>query len=107
MSQDNSAFLKLMNRDSGRVSIDEDRIRQAREIQREIGDRRMKEKEKNPKQVLIDWVKNVNYAATCGKNALHANNGLSKEKKFDVASGQFERILGQCEAMMTVLNNSD
>ena len=67
----------------------------------------MSEKEKNPKQILIDWVKNVNYTTTCGKNALHANNGLSKEKRLDVASGQFDRILGQCEAMMTVLNNSD
>ena len=103
MSQDNRAFLKLMNRDSGRVSIDEDKVRLAREMR----NRQMDRKEKNPKQVLIDWVKNVSYAATCGKNALHNNNGLSKEKKFDVASGQFERILGQCEAMMTVLNNSD
>ena len=74
---------------------------------KEFDDGRMSGKEKNPKQALIDWVKNVNYAATCGKNAIHANNGLSKEKKFDVASGQFERILGQCEAMMAVLNNSD
>jgi len=103
MNQDSIAFLKLMNRDSGRVSIDEDKVRLAREMR----NRQMGGKEKNPKQVLIDWVKNVNYAATCGKNALHANNGLSKEKKFDVASGQFERILGQCEAMMTVLDNSD
>lgn len=70
-------------------------------------DSKMSEKEKNPKQILIDWVKNVNYAATCGKNALRDNNGLTKEKKLDAAFGQFERILGQCEAMMTVLNNSD
>lgn len=74
---------------------------------KEFDDGRMSGKEKNPKQILIDWVRNVNSAATCGKNALHNNNGLSKEKKFDVASGQFERIIGQCEAMMTVLNNSD
>jgi predicted AlkP superfamily phosphohydrolase/phosphomutase len=74
---------------------------------KEFDDGRMSGKEKNPKQVLIDWVKNVDYAATCGKSAIHGNNGLSKEKKLEVASGQFERILGQCEAMMTVLNNSD
>ena len=99
MSQDNRAFLKLMNRESDYMGVSKN--------VKEFDDGRMSGKEKNPKQVLIDWVKNVNYAATCGKNAIHGNNGLSKEKKLDVASGQFERILGQCEAMMTVLNNSD
>jgi hypothetical protein len=96
MSQDNRAFLKLMRESSNYMSGS-----------RNEDDSKMSEKEKNPKQILIDWVKNVNYAATYGKNAIHNSNGFSKEKKLDVASGQFERILGQCEAMMTVLDNSD
>ena len=40
---------------------------------KEFDDGRMSGKEKNPKQILIDWVRNVNSAATCGKNALHNN----------------------------------
>jgi hypothetical protein len=99
MNQDSIDFMKLMDRESDYMGV-------SRNV-KEFDDGRMSGKEKNPKQVLIDWVKNVSYAAVRGKDALHANNGLSKEKKFDVASGQFERILGQCEAMMTVLNNSD
>ena len=104
MSQASRAFLKLMNRDSGRVSIDEDRIRQAREIQKE---RHMSNKEKNPKQVLIDWVGNVQTAAVNGRNAIHNNNGLNRDQKLDKSSDYFERIIGQCETMMAVLNNSN
>lgn len=104
MSQYNRAFLKLMNRDSGLVSIDEDRIRQAREIQNE---RYMSDKEKNPKQVLIDWVGNVQSAAVNGRNVIHNNSGLNKDQKLDKSSDYFERIIGQCETMMTVLNNSN
>ena len=97
-------FLKLMNRDSGRVSIDEDKIRQAREIQKE---RHMNNKEKNPKQVLIDWVGNVQTAAVNGRNVIHNNNGLNRDQKLDKSSDYFERIIGQCETMMAVLNNSN
>ena len=104
MSQDSRTFLKLINRDSGRVSIDEDRIRQAREIQKE---RHMSNKEKNPKQVLIDWVGNVQTVAVNGRNVIHNNNGLNRDQKLDKSSDYFERIIGQCETMMAVLNNSD
>lgn len=96
--------MKLMNRDSGRVSIDEDRIRQAREIQKE---KHMSDKEKNPKQVLIDWVSNVQSAAVNGRNAIHNHNGLNRDQKLDKSSDYFERIIGQCETMMAVLNNSN
>lgn len=99
MNQDSIAFMKSMHRESDYMGV-------SRNV-KEFDDDKMSGKEKNPKQVLTDWVKNVSCAATCGKNAIHGNNGLSKEKKLDVASGQFERILGQCDAMMTVLNNSD
>ena len=105
MSQDSRTFLKLINRDSGRVSIDEDRIRQAREIQKE---RHMSNKEKNPKQVLIDWVINVESSAE------EAREHVQKYVKGDSSSGHLNSarenlscILGQCEAMMTVLKNSD
>ena len=104
MSQAGRAFLKLMNRDSSRVSIDEDRISQAREIQKE---RHMSNKEKNPKQVLIDWVNNVNFVASTGDNFIQTNNGFSKEDKLKEAANYFNQIMGQCEAMMTVLKNSD
>lgn len=104
MSQDSRAFLKLMNKDSGRVSIDEDRICQAREIQKE---RYMNNKEKNPKQVLIDWVSNVQSAAVNGRDIIHNHNGLNRDQRLDKSSDYFERIIGQCETMMAVLNNSN
>ena len=73
----------------------------------EIGERRMIGKEKNPKQVLIDWVMNVQHAASSGHNIIYANNGFTKEEKLRMADEWFNRILGQCETMMTVLKNSD
>lgn len=62
----------------------------------------MSNKEKNLKQVLIDWVGNVQSATV-----IHNNNGLNRDQKLDKSSDYFERIIGQCETMMAVLNNSN
>lgn len=74
---------------------------------KEFDDGRMSGKEKNPKQVLIDWVSNVQSAAVNGRNAIHNHNGLNRDQKLDKSSDYFERIIGQCETMMAVLNNSN
>ena len=61
----------------------------------------MKEsKEKNPKQVLIDWVEEVNKAANI------ASTNIDKCDYYKAHLAIFH-ILGQCDAMMAVLNNSD
>ena len=57
-------------------------------------------KEKNPKQVLIDWVKEVQKATD--QVLIDLNNCHYYRAKADV-----NYIRGQCNAMMTVLNNSD
>ena len=55
---------------------------------------------KNPKQVLIDWVEGVKDSAVLAKNCL--NNGDP-----DYAKEHLSNLLGQCKAMETVLKNSD
>ncbi len=57
-------------------------------------------KEKNPKQILIDWVKEVQKAA----NIAYEN---IDDCKYYNAQLAIYHILGQCETMMTVLKNSD
>ena len=74
---------------------------------RDLDERRMIGKEKNPKQVLIDWVTSVQHDASMGNSFIHTNSGCSKEDKLNEAAEYFSRILGQCQAMMTVLKNSD
>ena len=59
--------------------------------------------EKNPKQVLIDWVINVRSAANRANAALHSERKDAK----DVASDEIGMIRGMCESMMVVLENSD
>lgn len=95
MAQSSEAFLKLM-----RSGNEADR----RRIQ--MG------KEKNPKQVLIDWVQNVENTANNLRDCLKSKKMTSsysfeREGALDVASDYVYDILGQCKAMMTVLNNSD
>ena len=62
--------------------------------------REMTKKEKNPKQVLIDWVKEVQKAAN--KVSVDIDRSYYYCAKEDV-----NYILGQCNTMMTILNNSD
>ena len=64
-------------------------------------------KEKDPKQVLIDWAMNVQHAALNGESIINSNNGLTRGERLHMANEWFNRILGQCEAMLAVLNNSD
>ena len=90
---------------SERVTIDTDKVRWAREIQKEQGGEMSKEK--NPKQVLIDWVTSVQNDASMGNKFIHSNSWHSKEDKLNKATECFIRILGQCETMMTVLKNAD
>jgi hypothetical protein len=59
--------------------------------------------EKNPKQVLIDWVTGVRSAAYRAKNVLHSG----RKDAVDLASDEIASITGMCEAMMVVLENSD
>ena len=70
--------------------------------------REMTKEEKNPKQILIDWVKGVRESAENAKgyiNYVAAINGRTED--LDEASDCIADIIGQCKAMMTVLNNSD
>lgn len=60
-------------------------------------------KEKNPKQVLIDWVIGVRSAANRAKNLLHSG----RKDAVDLASDEIASITGRCEAIMAVLENSD
>lgn len=60
-------------------------------------------KEKNPKQVLIDWVVGVRSAAGRANNALHSG----RKEAMDVASDEIGVIRGMCESMLNVLENSD
>lgn len=57
-------------------------------------------KQKNPKQVLIDWVENVQNSAERATALLNNNRSYS-------ARQELCNIVGQCTAMMTVLRNSD
>lgn len=59
--------------------------------------------EKNPKQVLIDWVTGVRSAAYRANTALH----IGGKDAMGVASDEISMIRGMCEAMMVVLENSD
>ena len=61
------------------------------------------EKEKNPKQVLIDWVVGVRSAASRANGALHSG----RKDAMDVASDEIGMIRGMCVSMMAVLENSD
>lgn len=60
-------------------------------------------KEKNPKQVLIDWVVGVRSAASRASGALHSG----RKDAMDVASDEIGVIRGMCESMLSVLENSD
>lgn len=62
--------------------------------------REMAKEEKNPKQVLIDWVDEVQKAAN------QVCKDIDRSCLFH-AKETAKYILGQCNAMMTVLNNSD
>lgn len=62
--------------------------------------REMMKGEKNPKQILIDWVKEVQKAANIAYDNLD-------DCKYHSAQLAIYHILGQCETMMTVLKNSD
>lgn len=57
-------------------------------------------KEKNPKQILIDWVKEVQKATD--QVLIDLNDCHYYRAKADI-----NYIRGQCNAMMTVLKNSD
>ena len=60
------------------------------------------EKEKNPKQILIEWVISVRSAANRANAALH-----SRKDAMNVASDEIGMIRGMCVSMMAVLENSD
>lgn len=62
--------------------------------------REMTKEEKNPKQILIDWVKEVQKAAD--QVLIDLNDCHYYRAKADV-----NYIRGQCNTMMTVLKNSD
>ena len=66
----------------------------------EFDERRMIGKEKNPKQVLIDWVTEVQKAANQVYKDINENRCLHAKETTNY-------ILGQCNTMMTVLKNSD
>ena len=57
-------------------------------------------KEKNPKQILIDWVTEVQ------KTANQISTDIDRNC-FIHAKETTKYLLGQCNTMMTVLNNSD
>lgn len=59
-----------------------------------------KENNKNPKQILIDWVDGV-YEVS-----IHVRNAI-KDRNLDLATDENARIIGMCEAMKIVLKNSD
>ena len=65
-----------------------------------LNNERMSGKQKNPKQVLIDWVENVQTSAERSNSFL--NNGCTHSAQQELCN-----IVGQCTAMMTVLRNSD
>ena len=71
-----------------------------------------KNEDKNPKQILIDWVAGVRSSAEEAKHYLKSDTmitGFDYEKKqlIDEATDCIANILGQCKAMEVVLNNSD
>lgn len=66
----------------------------------EFDERRMIGKEKNPKQILIDWVTEVQKAANQVRKDIDRNCFLHAKETTNY-------ILGQCNTMMTVLKNSD
>ena len=112
MGQDSRAFLKLIGRTKPLKIYSAQELRE-KEMgvstrTQEFDKDRMNGKEKNPKQVLIDWVINVESSAE------EAREHVQKYVKGDSSSGHLNSarenlscILGQCEAMMTVLKNSD
>jgi len=60
--------------------------------------------QQNPKQIFIDWADGIRRSAYRGKESLKVNT--PKEKDIDNASDCFGEIIGQCEAILTVLKNA-
>lgn len=60
----------------------------------------MEKTEKNPKQIFIDFISNMKTDATRADSYIKSGNK-------DVASDYIGRILGGCEAMLSVLNNTN
>ena len=92
------AMSSSTHRMSERVTIDIDKVQRAREIQKERSGEMSKGK--NPKQVLIDWVTEVQKAATLAYEKID-------DCEFHHAQLAIYHIIGQCETIMTVLKNSD
>ena len=65
------------------------------------------ESEKNPKQILLDWVENVKDTAAASHWYLIDQESYSKEVIVSELRDTIANILGQCEAMLTVLKNSN
>ena len=116
MGQDNRAFLKLIGRTKPLKIYSAQELRE-KEMgistrTQEFDNDRMNGKEKNPKQVLIDWVKNVDDVAEKLKDCLKSKKLSSpydyeRREVLDLASDYASDLLGQCKTMITVLNNSD
>ena len=64
------------------------------------------ESEKNPKQILLDWVQNVRDTANSAEYYLDDSEAFSKEVIVSELRSAIANILGQCTAMITVLKNS-
>ena len=65
------------------------------------------ESEKNPKQILLDWVNDVYVYAVSAKKHLRHKDWHGKYDEIDQVSEDLSNIIGQCTAMKAVLKNSD
>lgn len=70
---------------------------------------RMSGKQKNPKQILIDWVKGVQYDAEIVYEEAKDVIGYTSndEERIEKIRDYTASIIGRCKTMMIVLENSD
>lgn len=66
-----------------------------------------KPEEKNPKQILLDWVASVKDAAEEAECYIDDPDAYSKGVIVSELRAAISNILGQCAAMEIVLRNSD
>ena len=67
----------------------------------------MKEvEERNPKNVVMEWAKSIQRSAYRGQQCLKERTATNTQKGIDSASDYFGEIIGQCNAILTVLDNT-
>ena len=63
--------------------------------------------EDNPRQIFVDWANSIYQSALNGKQRLKkSGNGKLSETDIDYASDYFGEIIGQCKAILSVLEKA-